>query len=316
MKTSREIKTAFLVIGGIALFIYGFSFLKGSSLFERDKTIYTIYNEVEGLVPGAKVTINGLSVGKISEIDFLPNSTKILITMKIRDELDFSNRSTALLYETGLIGGMAVAIKPVFDNENKIISGDTLASEVKPGLTELINRQIEPLQAKISSMLSSADSLFLGVSNVLDNNTQLNLKSTLQNLSNTTQNLNEASYSLIKILNDNQNYINTTFNNFSDTSANLKSITDSISKANISNYTISEFNKTVKGLNLIVSSIENGKGTLGKIVNDESLYESLMDASDELESLLSDLKKSSKRYINLSIFGKKEKPYIPEENNQ
>ena len=145
--------------------------------------------------------------------------------------------------------------------------------------------------------------------------TQLNLKSTLQNLSNTTQNLNEASSSLIKILNDNQNYINTTFNNFSDTSANLKSITDSISKANIS-YTISELNKTVRGLNLIVSSIENGKGTLGKIVNDESLYESLMDASDELESLLSDLKNHPKRYINLSIFGKKEKPYIPEENNQ
>ena len=315
MKTSREIKTAFLVIGGIALFIYGFSFLKGTSLFERDKTIYTIYNEVEGLVPGAKVTINGLSVGKISEIDFLPNSTKILITMKIRDELIFSTSSTALLYETGLIGGMAVAIKPVFDSENKIISGDTLASEVKPGLTELINRQIEPLQAKISSMLSSADSLFIGVSNVLDNNTQLNLKSTLQNLSNTTQNLNEASSSLIKILDDNQNYINTTFNNFSDTSANLKSITDSISEANIS-LTMRELNETVKGLNLIVSSIENGKGTLGKIVNDESLYESLIDASDELESLLSDLKNHPKRYINLSIFGKKEKPYIPEENNQ
>ena len=315
MKTSREIKIAFLVIGGIALFIYGFSFLKGTSLLERDKTIYTIYNEVEGLVPGAKVTINGLSVGKISEIDFLPNSTRILITMKIRDELVFSNRSTALLYETGLIGGMAVSIKPVFDNENKIISGDTLPSEVKPGLTELINRQIEPLQAKISSMLSSADSLFIGVSNVLDNNTQLNLKNTLQNLSSTTQNLNEASSYLIKILEDNKNDINSTFNNFSGTSANLKSITDSISEANIS-LTLKEFNESVSGLNLILSSIQAGNGTLGKIVNDESLYESLMDTSDELKSLLSDLKNHPKRYINLSIFGKKEKPYLPEKNNQ
>jgi len=315
LNTSREIKTAFLVIGGIALFIYGFSFLKGTSLLERDKTIFTIYDEVEGLVPGAKVTINGLSVGRIYEIDFLPNSTKILITMKIRNELVFSNRSTALLYETGLIGGMAVAIKPVFDNENKIISGDTLASEVKPGLTELINRQIEPLQAKISSMLSSADSLFIGVSNVLDNNTQLNLKNTLQNLSNTTQNLNEVSLSLIKILDDNQNYIHTTFNNFSDTSSNLKSITDSISEANIS-LTIRKFNETVRRLNLIVSSIEDGKGTLGKIVNDESLYNNLIDASDELVSLLSDFKHHPKRYINFSVFGKKEKQYIPEENNQ
>ena len=314
MKISREIKTALLVISGIILFIYGFSFLKGSSLLDRDKTIFTVYDEVEGLVPGAKVTINGLSVGKISKIDFLSNSTKILITMKIRNELNFSINSTALLYETGLIGGMAVAIKPVFDKGKEIISGDTLPSEVKPGLTELINRQIEPLQAKISSMLSSADSLFIGVSNILDNDTQVNLKNTLKNLSNTTRNLNEASGSLINILDENESYLNTTFSNFADTSANFKSITDTISGANIS-LAIKQFNNTVKGLNLIVSSIESGKGTLGKIVNDESLHESLMDASNELESLLSDLKNHPKRYINFSIFGKKEKPYIPEENN-
>ena len=315
MKLSREIKTAFLVIGGVLLFIYGYSFLKGSSLLERDKTIYAIYDEVEGLVPGAKVTINGLSVGKISKIDFLAKSTRIILTMKIREELDFSVNSKALLYETGLIGGMAVAIKPVFDKSRSIISGDTLKSDIKPGLTELINRQIAPLQDKISSMLSSADSLFLGVSNVLDNNTQLNLKTTLQNLSNTTQNLNEASYSLIKILDDNENNLKKTFLNFANTSANLKTITDSISNANIE-LTISQFNNTLNGLNSIVSSIDSGNGTLGKLVNDESLYKSLNDASEELESLISDLKNHPKRYINLSIFGKKEKPYIPEKKNK
>ena len=293
------------------LFIYGYSFLKGSSLLERDKTLYAIYDEVEGLVPGAKVTINGLSVGKISKIDFLSKSTRIILTMKVREELSFSVNSKALLYETGLIGGMAVAIKPVFDKGRVIASGDTLKSDVKPGLTELINRQIAPLQAKISSMLSSADSLFLGVSNVLNSNTQLNLKNTLENLSITTQNLNEASYSLIEILDDNQNNLNKTFLNFADTSANLKTITDSISKVNIA-LTVSQFNNTVKGLNSIVSSIDTGNGTLGKLVNDESLYKSLIDVSEELESLISDLKNHPKRYVNFSIFGKKEKPYIPE----
>ena len=189
------------------------------------------------------------------------------------------------------------------------------SSDIKPGLTELINRQIAPLQAKISSMLSSADSLFLGVSNVLDNNTQINLKTTLQNLSNTTQNLNEASYSLIKILDDNQNNLKKTFLNFANTSANLKTITDSISNVNIE-LTISQFNNTLKGLNSIVSSIDSGNGTLGKLVNDEYLYKSLINASEELESLISDLKKHPKRYVNLSIFGKKEKPYIPEKKNK
>ena len=112
-------------------------------------------------------------------------------------------------------------------------------------------------------------------------------------------------------MDDNQNNLNKTFLNFADTSANLKTITDSISKVNIA-LTVSQFNNTLKGLNSIVSSIDTGNGTLGKLVNDQSLYKSLVDVSEELESLISDLKNHPKRYVNFSIFGKKEKPYMPE----
>ncbi len=313
MKISREIKTALLVIGGISLLVYGFSFLKGNSIFKNSKTIYTVYQEVEGLIPGAKVSINGLSVGKISKIDFLPNSTKILVTMNIREELDFSNKSAAMLYETGLIGGKAIALLPIFDSNHTVKDGDTIPSSVKPGLTELINRQIEPLQMKIESMLTSADSLFTGVSNVLDNNTQTNLKNTLEHLSITTKNLNKASLAALEILDDNREQLNATFNNISSTSENLKFITDSLSTAQI-NYSIKKFNETVEGLNRIVLSIESGQGTAGKLINDEALYQNLTAASQELESLLGDLKKHPKRYVHFSIFGKKEKPHTPKEN--
>ena len=313
MKINREIKTAILVLGGFSLFIYGYTFLKGNSFFKDTKTIYGIYEEVEGLISGAKVTINGLSVGKISKIDFLPNTTKILVTMDIREELDFSKESTAMLYETGVIGGKAIAIIPVFNSIGVINNEDTLKTVVKPGFTELINRQIEPLQAKIESMLASADSLFSGVSNVLDNDTQSNLKSTLESLSVTAKNLNKASMAAIKILDSNQKNLNKTFSNIKYTSENLKSITDSISNAQFS-YTIRSFTQTAESLNKIVTTIESGKGTAGKLVNDDGLYESLIGASKELESLLSDLKNHPKRYVHFSLFGKKEKPNVKEEN--
>ena len=313
MKINREIKTAILVLGGIALFIYGFSFLKGNSIFKNSKTIHAVYDEVEGLMTGAKVSINGLSVGKISRIDFLPNTTKILVTMEVRQKLNISSESAAMLYETGLIGGKAISLIPLFDPKNTLKEGDTLEAKVKPGLTELINRQIEPLQIKIESMLSSADSLFAGVSNVLDNDTQNNLKNTLENLSITTQNLNKASLAAVEILDRNQLQINATFSNVKETSDNLKTITDSISNAQIS-YTIKEFTKTIEGLNKIVSSIDSGKGTAGKLINDETLYQGLNDATNELQTLLSDLKNYPKRYVHFSLFGKKEKPYIKEEN--
>tara|TARA_A100001011_G_scaffold178706_1_gene187495 strand:+ start:2368 stop:3309 length:942 start_codon:yes stop_codon:yes gene_type:complete len=313
LKINREIKTAILVLGGIALFIYGFSFLKGNSIFKNSKTIHAVYDEVEGLMTGAKVSINGLSVGKISRIDFLPNTTKILVTMEVRQKLNISSESAAMLYETGLIGGKAISLIPLFDPKNILKEGDTLEAKVKPGLTELINRQIEPLQIKIESMLSSADSLFAGVSNVLDNDTQNNLKNTLENLSITIQNLNKASLAAVEILDRNQHQINATFSNFKETSDNLKIITDSISNAQIS-YTIKEFTKTIEGLNSIVSSIDSGKGTAGKLINDETLYQGLNDATTELQTLLSDLKNYPKRYVHFSLFGKKEKPYIKDEN--
>ena len=312
MKINREIKTAALVIGGILLFIYGFSYLKGKSIFKDTKTLYTVYDEVEGLIPGAKVTINGLSIGKISNIDFLPSTTKILVTMDVRKELNFSTESAAMLYEVGLIGGKAISIVPKFDNNKTIQSGDTLRSEIKPSFTDLINRQIEPLQIKIESMLTSADSLFVGVSNVLDRDTQVNLKNTLENLSVTMENLNNASLAAHNILAQNQEQLNATFVNIKDTSENLKSITDSISSAEISR-SINQFSKTVAGLNTIVSAIDAGEGTAGKLIRDDALYDNLRAATKELELLMRDLKNHPKRYVHFSLFGKKDKPYIPEE---
>ena len=315
MKLSREIKTAFLVIGGVLLFVFGFSFLKGKSFFEKDKIIYTVYDEVEGLVEGAKVTINGLVIGKIMKIDFLPNTTRILITMSVRNELDFSPQSEAILYEAGLIGGKAIQIDPVFDSKSIVKSGDTLVSALKPGLTELINKQIEPLQLKIENMLTSADSLFIGVGNILNNDSQENLKSILKNLSLSTSKINDASISLVEILKKNQSNIDNTFENFAETSDNLKTITDSISQANLA-VAINKFTNTIESLDGIVATIESGNGTMGKLVKDETLYQNLSQASKELEDLLSDLKSHPKRYVHFSLFGKKDKEEKSKVNNK
>jgi phospholipid/cholesterol/gamma-HCH transport system substrate-binding protein len=315
LKLSREIKTTFLVIGGVLLFVFGFSFLKGKSFFEKDKIIYPVYDEVEGLLEGAKVTINGLVIGKIMKIDFLPNTTRILITMSVRNELDFSPQSEAILYEAGLIGGKAIQIDPVFDSKSIVKSGDTLVSALKPGLTELINKQIEPLQLKIENMLTSADSLFIGVGNILNNDSQENLKSILKNLSLSTSKINDASISLVEILKKNQSNIDNTFENFAETSDNLKTITDSISQANLA-VAINKFTNTIESLDGIVATIESGNGTMGKLVKDETLYQNLSQASKELEDLLSDLKSHPKRYVHFSLFGKKDKEEKSKENNK
>ena len=180
MKLSKEVKAAIFVLTSILLFIFGFNYLKGTSLLDRQKTLYAVYDEVDGLLVGANVMINGLSIGNVTELDFLPNSTKILVTIKVRDKLNFSSKSTASIYETGVLGGLAISIEPVFDRQSVAQTGDTLRSSIRPGLTELINRQIEPLSRQLQSTITSVDSIFTGASNVLNIETQENIKESIE----------------------------------------------------------------------------------------------------------------------------------------
>ena len=309
-KRKPEIKTALLVILGISLFIFGFNFLKRSSIFENNKIVHTIYDEVEGLVVGAKVTINGLVIGNVSMIDFLPGSTKIVVSMRIDKDLNFSPNSKAVFYEAGLIGGKAISIEPVFDSKNIIKSNDTIASDVKPGLTELINRQIAPLQEKIESMLTSVDSLFSGISNVLNYETQNNLKNTLENLSQSVNNINMSSEALMEVIDENRSSLNISFKNAANATKNINELTDSLSKIDFTN-TFNKLSESLNNINIILSKVENGEGTLGKFINSEELYQNLSQSSKELEELLSDLKANPSRYVQFSLFGKKQKPYQP-----
>jgi len=315
LKISREIKTAFIVLSGVLAFIWGFDFLKGSTLFSQEKTVYAVYDEIEGLVNGAKVSINGLTVGKITQIDFLPNTTKILVTMNIRDNLTFTKKSTALLYETGLIGGKAISILPDFSESNPIQTGDTLIAKTKPGLTELVNQQIAPLQQKITSTLTSVDSLFSGVSNVLNKDSQNNLKATLDNLTETAKNANKASLAIAKLLQQNNQSIQKSFVNIEKTSANLSQITDSIRQVDLKK-TIASYEAIAIQLNHLLEELDQGHGTAGRLLKNDSLYTNLNYTIEELGLLINDLKENPKRYVHFSLFGKKNQVYKTNTNKQ
>ena len=306
MKLSREIKTAILIIGCIIIFIFGFNYLKGTSLLSNEKTIHALYDEVEGLVVGANVTIRGLNVGKVKIIDFNDDFAKIKVTFSIRDDLNFSNKSVAQLYEAGLIGGKAIAIIPKYDTLNIIKNGDILFSEIKPGLTELVNQQIAPLQDKIEGLLTSADSLFAGISNVMNYETQNNLKMTLEGLASTIENVNILSSNINDILNANEKELKSTINNLSKISGNLNKITDSLKQVPLSS-TVKNFEDTSLHLKEIIERLNSGEGSAGMILNDNKLYDNLVNSSEALEALLSDLKSNPKKYVHFSIFGRKEK---------
>ena len=308
MKITREIKTAILVIASILLFIWGYSFLKGRDLLTNYKTFYVQYDNVEGLFNSAPVTINGLIVGKVNSITFLNNTGKVQVALQIKSDFPFSKSSVASIYEPGLIGGKQIMIIPNFVDKTIAESGTTLKGSVKPGLTSLVAERLTPLQEKVEKMVVSADVLLKNVNSILDSNTKANLKSSIANLDTTLAEFKVASKSVNEMLADNKGKISATLSNVNKASVNFAKISDSLSKIKIGK-TVKSLEKTLATVDKIMNDVEAGKGTLGKLAKDETMYTNLTKSSKELELLLQDFRLNPTRYVNVSLFGKKNKPY-------
>jgi phospholipid/cholesterol/gamma-HCH transport system substrate-binding protein len=301
---SKETKAAIFVLTTIFLFIFGFNFLKGSSLLDKQKTVYAVYDEVDGLLVGANVMINGLSIGNVTDLDFLPNSTKIVVTLKVKDKINFSSNSSATIYETGVLGGLAIAIEPIFQKGMVVKSGDTLNSNIRPGLTELINRQIEPLQRKLESTLTSVDSIFSGASYVLNKETQNDIKESLNTLTSAVKAINNSSLIIEKTLTEKNTQINNSIDNIESITTNLSNVSRELNNFGIAGV-LSNLEKSVDGINLIVSNLNSDNSSLGKLISNDDVYENLNLSIESLNLLINDIKTNPKKYVHFSVFGRK-----------
>lgn len=314
MKLSRELKTGIIVIGGILLFVMGFSYLKSTPLFDNSKTLYAIYPNVGGLQAGTVVSINGFGVGKVNDIKFKDAQGNLIVTFTVSSDFKFSKNSRVELYDTGIIGGKGLQITPIFDDAPEVMSGDTLLTDTRPGLTELAQQKLTPLFKKFESAVTDADSVLMNVNDVLDTRTKKDLQTAIKGLSELMVSLNGSAKVLNTILKNNEGKLDSSLTNFEALTYNFAKLSDSLNNAGLGR-TLSSLESTVANLDKVMAKIEKGDGTLGKLMNDKELYSNLNSASRELDLLLQDFRLNPKRYVNVSVFGKKQKDYtIPEDD--
>lgn len=296
------------------MFILGFSYLKSTPLFDNSKTFYAVYQHVGGLQSGTQVTINGFSVGKVNDIKFNDTSGNLLVTFTVDNGFTFSKNSSAELYDTGIIGGKGIQIKPVFDDAEMAKSGDTLPSSTRPGLTELVQQRLTPLQMKVEGAVTNADSLLMNVNDILDLKTRKDLRESIAGLNQLVRSFQGSANSLNQILTDNKDDLDKSITNLGVITDNFSKLSDTLANAGLGE-TIKGLQSTMGKINDMMGKIEEGEGSLGKLVNDKELYNNLADASRELDLLLQDFRLNPKRYVNVSVFGKKQIDYtIPEED--
>ncbi|MDD7886315.1 MlaD family protein [Flavivirga sp. 57AJ16] len=308
MKISKEVKTGILVISGIVLFIFGFNYLKGQNLFDSTNVYYTEF-DYNALSQSSLVTVKGNSVGRIKDITYDYKTGKTKVAFFVNEELKFSKNSVVRLYETSLMGGNAIAIILAKDGD-MAKPGDVLKSEVETGLVSSLSKNFSGISSELNSTLRATDTLFTSLNKFVNDNSETGLKRTIKELNETLKSFKTTSNTVNNVLSKNDKNIADILEKFKASSNDLAVLTAELKNAEIST-TVASLKNTLDNLNSILVGLKEGKGSMGKLLKDETLYNNLEGATKEMESLLRDIKLHPKRYFR--ILSRKEIPYKEEE---
>ncbi len=315
MKAKRPYLVALSFIAALLLFVWGFNFLKGKDVFNKERIFYARYAEVNGLVKANPVVINGLRVGQVSDIYFDPAMNgNIIVELSVHNDFPVPNNSIARIFSSDLMGSKAIDLQ-LGNSFEKLESGDTLISSIEASLMDEVNAQVAPLKNKAEGLLSSVDSVVVVLQTILNENAKENIMSSLQNISNTFKNLESTTANIDSMVVDERNRIAAILYNVDMITQNLERNTREIDKiiGNVATFSDSlavadvagsmrEAKAALAEINLLVAGINQGQGTMGMLMKDDSLYLELQYSADALNKLLEDIKANPKRYVKFSLF--------------
>lgn len=315
MKISKEFKIGLFFILAAAILIWGWSFLKNKNIFYKEKVLYAVYQNVNGLKPSNPVYINGVKVGQAGKVRFDPSMNgDIIVEMVFTDPFPVPASSTARIFSEDLMGSKAIEIL-LGQGPEMAQNGDTLASDVETSLKDAVNQQIMPLKVKAEGLISSIDTIVVAIQSIFSKEAREDLTASIKSIRQTFSNLESTSQSLdtlmitqsnrlasilynIDMITRNLNNNNDKINRVLD---NMASLSDTLARANISGV-ISNLDNTVSEFSTIMKKIETGEGTLGQLVNNDTLYLELEKSAKELNLLLEDIRLNPKRYVRVSVF--------------
>ncbi len=309
MKISNETKVGALTAITITILILGFNFLKGRNLTERRYKLYSVFPDIKGLQVSNAVVIKGLQVGKIAEMQETDNNLSgIIVTITLNKDINIPKNSLAII-DSDLLGSATLEIK-MGDDKEFVSNGDTLLSSQKLGIMTQVTNSLNPALANINTTLHSLDVLINQLTAILDNKTQGNLQSTIASLAATSKELEKLVAAQSSVLGATINNVEAITGAFAKNSGkldttigNLAKTSDNLAKADIAQ-TMASVNSAVNKLQELMTSKE---GSIGLLLNDRKLYDELRMTNRSLNTLLDDFRVHPKRYVNVSVFGKKDK---------
>ena len=312
MLKSNELKVGFLALIAFLILYFGFNFLKGNDIFSSARIYYVEYENVDGLMVSNQVMINGIEVGKVKKVEIQPSkSNRILVTLRLSQDMVIPDKTVAVLSDGALLGGKIIRLR--LEGKGNLAEETFLKGETEVGLTTLLKERAIPVIANADSLLVS----FRQISTKFDN-TGTYLNTLLKTSNETVSNLNGSVNGIVA---DNRANIAQISSNMKTLSSDLietekqlrplltkfNSVADSLQALRLGK-TLKEVDAAVISLKKIVQGLERGEGTAGKLIKNDSLYVGLNKTLVDLDKLLLDFRLQPKRYIGISVFGKKNTP--------
>jgi phospholipid/cholesterol/gamma-HCH transport system substrate-binding protein len=312
MKISNETKVGILTISALTLLILGFNFLKGKDVFKKSKKIYAVFSDLGTLEKSNEVKINGLPIGSVYDKKELDKDVSaVVITINLTRDVNIPINSVAYI-GSSLVGSSFIVIEKG-DSKTYMQPGDTLKTRVEAGILGDVKAQLNPTLSKVRDVLDSLKGTLSGVNSLFNAENKGNIMQTMANL-------NRASSALNSLLDNQTGPLASTLNNAKSITESFKNNTEDITavitnaKVASEKFAALELKPTIDSLNAMISQLKgtmaklsSKEGTLGALINDKTLYNKLNDAILSAEILMDDLRTNPKRYVNLSIFGRKDK---------
>ena len=311
MEKKNIIKIGLLAVLALIILVWGLSFLKGDSLFKTENIYVAVYNKLDGLAESNPVMLSGYKIGSVQSIGFLEqnNDMKIIVKMKISNDFRIPKGTTAKIVNVDIMGTKGVEIIRPKTVNGYYENGDTMRSAIDGGIIDQVLDFIMPMKEDLAGFLSASDSVMHSLNLILNEKNRKNLSQSLAGLTEIAEHLSENAYAIDTIMRNfskasrmlgrNTNTIERAINNFA-------SISDTLADLQLST-TLSEAQEALKKANRLLATINDNNGTAQKILTTDSLYNNLEEATIRINRILDEFEKHPKKYINLAIFGGKEK---------
>ncbi|HSN08064.1 MAG TPA: MlaD family protein [Hanamia sp.] len=318
MKISNETKIGIMAVVGVAMLVIGFKYLKGSGIFKKENHIYAVYADVQGLKQSNPVVINGMQVGRIENLDGGKDMKRILVTVSLTKDVNIPTNSLAVI-NPNLLGSPTMEIQ-LGDANTYLKNGDTLLTTLSSGAFDEAMKIINPVLYEVKNAVKSLDSVLTTVTTVFDVRAKDNIQSILANVNAATASFAVTSQSLQKLVDVQKGALGQSLENMKTFTSNLNTnnnhldsimknaavFSDKLSKIDLKQ-TLDTLQVAINNFKAGAEKINSKEGSLGLLLNDKTLYHNLESTTDKLNILLDDIRVHPKRYVNFSVFGKKDK---------